>query len=253
MPNHKPLVAVVSDRRQIDAAHYFHIVGEKYLQALISAAGVYPIVLPSMADELEIAEILDRVSGLFLTGSPSNVEPAHYDGHPSKPGTWHDPERDGTALPLIPAAVETGLPLFSVCRGFQEMNVAFGGSLHQLVHEVPGYKVHKEDSDASIEIQYGPSHEVSFAAGGLLERITGKQTVIVNSLHSQAVDRLADGLEVEATADDGLVEAFLVKDAPAFTLGVQWHPEWMVEENETSMAIFRAFGDACRKHYGAHS
>ena len=253
MPSNKLLVAVVSDRRQIDAAHYFHMVGEKYLQALISASGVYPIGLPSMADDLDVAEILDRVDGLFLTGSPSNVEPAHYDGHPSKPGTWHDPDRDGVALPLIPAAVEAGLPLFSVCRGFQEMNVAFGGTLHQLVHEVPRYNLHKEDSDASIEIQYGPSHEVTFIADGLLEQITGKQTVIVNSLHSQAVDRLADGLEVECTADDGLIEAFVVKDAPAFALGVQWHPEWMVQDDETSMAIFQAFGDACRKHHAVHS
>ncbi len=253
MPSNKPLVAVVSDRRQVDEAHYFHMVGEKYLQALISAAGVYPIGLPSMADELEIVDILGRVDGLFLTGSPSNVEPAHYDGHPSKPGTWHDPERDDAALPLIPAAVDAGLPLFGVCRGFQEMNVVFGGSLHQLVHEVPGYKVHKADSDASIEIQYGPSHEVTFTAGGFLERVTSKQTVSVNSLHSQAVDRLADRLEVEATADDGLIEAFVVKDAPAFTLGVQWHPEWMVQENKTSTAIFRAFGDACRKYHGEHS
>ena len=253
MSSNKPLVAVVSDRRQVDEAHYFHMVGEKYLQALISAAGVFPIGLPSMADDLDVADILEHVDGLFLTGSPSNVEPAHYDGHPSKPGTWHDSERDGAALPLIPAAVDAGLPLFGVCRGFQEMNVVFGGTLHQLVHEVPGYKVHKEDSHAPTEIQYGPSHEVTFAAGGLLERITGKQTVIVNSLHSQAVDRLADRLQVEATADDGLAEAFAVKDTPGFTLGVQWHPEWMTHENETSMAIFRAFGDACRTFHGEHS
>ena len=253
MLNNKPLVAVVSDRRQVDAAHYFHMVGEKYLQALISASGVYPIGLPSMADDLNVAEILNRVDGLFLTGSPSNVEPAHYDGHASKPGTWHDPERDGVALSLIPAAVKSGLPLFSVCRGFQEMNVAFGGTLHQLVHEVPGYNLHKEDSNASLEIQYGPSHEVTFIAGGLLERITGKQTVIVNSLHSQAVDRLAHGLEVEATADDGLIEAFVVKDTPVFALGIQWHPEWMVQDDETSMAIFQTFGDACRKHHAVHS
>jgi putative glutamine amidotransferase len=243
----------VSDRRQVDEAHYFHMVGEKYLQALISGSGVYPIGLPSMADDLAVAEILDQVDGLFLTGSPSNVEPAHYGGHPSKPGTWHDPERDDVTLPLIPAAVEAGLPLFGVCRGFQEMNVAFGGTLHQRVHEIPGYNNHKEDSDASLDVQYGPSHEVTFAAGGLLERITGKQTIVVNSLHSQAIDRLADRLEVEATAEDGLIEAVVVKDAPAFALGVQWHPEWMVQEIENSTAIFRAFGDACRKYHGEHS
>jgi putative glutamine amidotransferase len=244
----KPLVGVVSDRRQIDAAHYFHMIGEKYLHALADAADVYPVGLPSLADGFDLVEILGRLDGLFLPGSPSNLEPKHYRGDSSKPGTWHDPERDIAALPLIPAAVESGLPLFAVCRGFQEMNVAYGGTLHQLVHEVPGYRMHKENPDDPLEVQYGPSHTVSFARGGLLEDITGHAGATVNSLHSQAVDRIADGLIVEATAEDGLVEAFVVKDAPAFALGIQWHPEWQVSANEESTAIFRAFGDACRKY-----
>ena len=137
--------------------------------------------------------------------------------------------------------------VFAVCRGFQEMNVAFGGTLHQLVHEIPGYHTHKENSDDPLDVQYGPSHQVSFAPGGLLQKITGRSNATVNSLHSQAVDRLADGLSVEATADDGLIEGFVVKDAPAFALGVQWHPECQVHADEASTAIFRAFGDACRK------
>lgn len=248
MSSSKPLVAVISDRRQVDEAHFFHMVGEKYLQALISAAGVYPVAIPSLADELDIGEILLHVDGIFLTGSPSNVEPSRYKGEPSKPGTWHDPERDRTAVPLISAAVAASVPLFGICRGFQEMNVAFGGTLHQAVHENPGYQLHKEDGDAHLDVQYGPSHEVTFVAGGLLERITGKRTVTVNSLHSQGVDRLADRLTVEATADDGLIEAFVVADAPAFALGVQWHPEWLVEANQTSTAIFDAFGEACRSY-----
>ena len=243
----KPLVGVVSDRRQIDAAHYFQLVGEKYLQALVDAAGVYPVALPSLPEGLDVVEILGRLDGLFLTGNPSNIEPDCYRGRPSKAGTLHDPERDAATLPLIPAAVEAGVPLFAVCRGFQEMNVAFGGTLHQLVHEVPGYHIHKENSDDPLDVQYGPSHKVSFAPGGLLQKITGQPDATVNSLHSQAVDRLADGLSVEATADDGLIEGFVVKDAPAFALGVQWHPEWQIHADEASTAIFRAFGDACRK------
>ncbi len=241
------MVGVVSDRRQIDSAHYFHIIGEKYLQALVDAAGVYPVGLPSLIDGLDLLEILGRLDGLFLTGNPSNVEPERYKGHPSKSGTLHDPERDAAALRLIPAAVQSGLPLFAVCRGFQEMNVAFGGSLHQLVHEIPGYHNHKENPDDPLDVQYGPSHKVSFAPGGLLEKITGQRDATVNSLHSQAVDRLADGLSVEATADDGLIEGFVVRDAPAFALGVQWHPEWQVRADEASTAIFRAFGEACLK------
>lgn len=248
MKPRKPLVGVVSDRRQVAATHFFHMVGEKYLQALVDAADVYPVSLPSLANGLDTVEVLGRLDGLFVPGSPSNLEPHHYDGHPSKTGTWHDPERDIAALPLIKAAVEAGLPLFAVCRGFQEMNVAFGGTLHQLVHEVPGYRVHKEDPDDPLEVQYGPSHKVSFTPGGLLEAITGQPGATVNSLHSQAIDRLAEGLTVEATADDGLVEAFVVEGVSAFALGVQWHPEWQVNANEVSTAIFRAFGEACRGH-----
>ena len=250
MSDHRPLVAVVSDRRQIDAAHYFHMVGEKYLQALITAAGVYPVSLPSMGDDFAVAEILERVDGLFVTGSPSNIAPDRYQGQPSKPGTWLDPERDAAAFTLIPDAVASGLPLFAVCRGFQEMNVAFGGTLHQLVHEVPGYHMHKENPADPMDVQYGPAHEVSFAPDGLLQKITGLPGATVNSLHSQAVNKLADRLAVEATADDGLIEACVVKEAPAFTLGVQWHPEWNVTENEAAAAIFSAFGAACRDHGG---
>jgi putative glutamine amidotransferase len=248
MSRKKPLVAVIPDRRQISEQHFFHMVGEKYLRALVIGADVYPVMVPALGGELEVADILERVDGLFLPGSPSNVEPSHYHGQPSKPGTWHDVERDDIALPLIPAAIRCGMPLFAVCRGFQEMNVAFGGTLHQLVHEVPGFQVHKENPDDPLDVQYGPSHDVSFTAGGLLEVITGKQTATVNSLHSQAIDGLADGLRVEAIADDGLVEAFVVNDAPGFTLGLQWHPEWAVTENADSMAIFQAFGEACRSY-----
>ena len=128
------------------------------------------------------------------------------------------------------------------------MNVAFGGSLHQLVHEVPGFHLHKENPDDPLDVQYAPSHPVDFVAGGLLNKITGRTGAKVNSLHSQAVDRLGAELQAEAFADDGLLEAFTVKNAPGFTLGLQWHPEWQVTENPVSMAIFAAFGDACRRY-----
>ena len=243
----KPVIGVVSDRRLVQN-HQFHMVGEKYLQALIVGAGGYPVALPAMLNGFDVLDILDRLDGLFLPGSPSNVAPELYKGEPVRPGTWLDPERDEVALPLIPAVIRAGIPLFAICRGFQEMNVAFGGSLHQHVHEVSGYQVHKENSEDPLDVQYGPSHEVNFVAGGLLAKITSRKSTIVNSLHSQAVDRLADGLDAEAHADDGLVEAFVVRDAPGFTLGIQWHPEWKVLENEVSMSIFQAFGEACQSY-----
>ena len=228
--------------------HPFHMVGEKYLQALADGADAYPVALPSLAEGFDVLGIIHRLDGLFLAGSPSNLEPHHYMGDPSAPGTWHDPERDINALALIPAVIRVGMPLFAVCRGFQEMNVSFGGSLHQKVHEVPGYHLHKENPDDPLELQYSASHQVEFVEGGLLHRMTGKKSAAVNSLHSQAVDQVGEELEVEAWADDGLVEAFTVRNAPGFTLGVQWHPEWKVLENPVSTAIFREFGDACRAY-----
>ncbi len=245
MRRERPLVGVIADRRTI-GEHVYHMAGEKYLAALVKASGVYPVILPAIVEDIDVAEILEEFDGLFLTGSPSNVEPHHYMGDPSEPGTWHDPERDQKALALIPAALRAAMPMFAVCRGFQEMNVAFGGTLHQLMHEIPGYRVHKENPKDSLEIKYGPVHAVSFKEDGFLAKVTGKSKARVNSLHSQGIDCLADELRVEAVSDDGLIEAFVVKNAPGYTLGVQWHPEWQVMDNPVSRSIFRSFGDACR-------
>lgn len=248
----RPLVGVIADRRK-HGLHAYHQAGEKYLQALIKGSGVYPVILPSIIEDIDVPEILAEFDGLFLTGATSNVEPRHYLGPPSREGTEHDPDRDQKALALIPAAIAAGMPLFAVCRGYQEMNVAFGGSLHQHVEEVPGYHDHREDPDAELDIMYGPVHRVDFPEDGILRGITGLESAQVNSLHHQGVDRLADSLKVEAVADDGLIEAFTVEDAPGFTLGVQWHPEWKVTENPVSMAIFGAFGRACRDFRDHHA
>jgi putative glutamine amidotransferase len=249
MKRDRPLVGVIADRRQLDD-HVFHLAGEKYLAALVKASGVYPVILPAIIEDIDVPEILQEFDGLFLTGSPSNVEPHRYMGDPSAPDTWHDPERDEKALALIPAALRSAMPLFAVCRGFQEMNVAFGGTLHQLVHEIPGYIMHQANSDDPLDVMYGPVHEVTFKKGSLLEKVTGQSKAVVNSLHSQGVDRLADELQVEALAEDGLIEAFAVRNAPGFTLGIQWHPEWQVMDNPVSLSVFRAFGLACRGYRG---
>jgi len=243
----QPLIAVPADRRVLGALP-FHMVGEKYLDALVRGADGLPFIIPAMAGNIEIDDILSRCDGVFLTGSYSNVQPHHYDGESSEKGTLYDAERDSVTLPLARRALETGVPLFAVCRGFQELNVALGGTLHQKVGEVDGYHDHKENKDDPLDAQYGPSHPVSLRDGGLLRGLTYEELIMVNSLHGQGVARLADGVSVEAVADDGLVEAFCVDDVPAFNLAVQWHPEWRVAENEFSLAIFQAFGDACRQH-----
>jgi putative glutamine amidotransferase len=241
-----PLIGIPADRRQLDP-HPFHVVGEKYITAIRDGADALPFLIPALGNTIDAEAVLRRVDGILLTGSPSNVEPHHYDGEPSNPGTLHDPHRDETTLPLLELALEKGVPVFAVCRGFQELNVVLGGTLHQNVHEVEGYRSHKENPDDPLDVQYGPSHEVHLVEGGLLRDLAGTDTVTVNSVHSQGVARLAGGVSVEAVADDGLIEGFRVDGAKNFALAVQWHPEWKVTEDSFSMAIFKAFGDACRQ------
>lgn len=241
----KPLIGVPACRRLLDP-HPFHMAGEKYLRALIDGADALPVVIPALASDMD--EVLSAVDGILLTGSPSNIEPQHYDGGPSKPGTLHDTHRDATTLPLARRALDNGVPLLAICRGFQELNVVLGGTLHQHVEEVEGYHDHRENPDDSLDVQYGPSHPVSIVEGGFLHGLLGEPTMMVNSLHSQGLRKLAGGTSVEAIADDGLVEGFTVDDVSGFALAVQWHPEWKVTENEFSMKIFKAFGDACRAH-----
>lgn len=248
----KPIVAVSACVKDIGGFDYF-CVNDKYIYGLVKACGVMPVLLPPLGDVLGAEDVLDMCDGLYLTGSVSNVEPHHYGGLPSEKGTLHDPRRDATTLPLIRAAVDHGVPLFAICRGYQEMNVALGGTLHQKVHQVPGLMDHREDRTLSPDVYYGPAHNVDLTPGGRLAAIAGVDRVEVNSLHGQGVDRLADALEVEARAPDGLIEAFHVKGAKAFALGVQWHPEWKVMENPFSLAIFQAFGEACRQRASQRS
>ncbi len=243
MTSRRPVIGLPADRRMI-GRHPFHAVGEKYIRALVEAAGAMPLLIPALGPELDLPGLLERLDGLLFPGSPSNIEPDHYQGAPSAPGTLHDPARDSTTLPLIPVAVQEGLPVLGICRGFQEMNVAFGGSLHQKVHEVSGMMDHRDDESLPLDEQYGPAHEVSLEPGGLLRELAGTDRVRVNSLHSQGVDRLGHALTVEARAPAGLVEAFRVSAAPRFAVAVQWHPEWRVMSNDFSRAIFAAFGAA---------
>ncbi len=219
--------------------------GEKYITAVAQAADAVPVLVPALGEQ-HLQDWLESFDGILFTGSPSNVEPHRYQGEPASPGTLHDPERDATTLPMITKAVEAGLPVFGICRGFQEMNVAFGGSLVQKLQELPGNLDHREDGTRPLDAQYSPVHDVEFADGGMLHRIAGTRRVKVNSLHSQGVERLGPGLITEARAEDGVVEAFTVAGAPAFALAVQWHPEWKVMDNQFSRALFAAFGEAGR-------
>jgi putative glutamine amidotransferase len=240
-----PVIGIPADRR-LCGKHPFHMAGEKYISAVAGGARALPMLIPALGAELELSAILAACDGLMLTGSPSNVEPHHYRGPASAPGTLHDPSRDATTLPLIPRAVEAGVPVLAVCRGFQEMNVAYGGTLHQRLHEV-GFSDHREDESDPLDVQYGPAHEVLLEPGGLFRDMSGQDRLEVNSLHWQGVETLGRDLKVEARAPDGVIEAFRVADAPTFAVGVQWHPEWQFDKNPFSRALFAAFGDACRR------
>jgi len=227
------------------------MVGEKYIDAVAAGAGAIPVLVPALGPELDLSSLLSACDGLLLTGSASNVEPHHYGGPASLPGTLHDPNRDATTLPLIPRAVAAGLPVLAICRGFQEMNVAYGGTLHQRLHEVPGHLDHRDDETLPLEAQYGPAHEVLLEPGGMLRKIAGSERLQVNSLHWQGVRELGEDLRVEARAPDGVIEAFRVADSPGFALGLQWHPEWQFEKNPFSRALFAAFGAASRQRASA--
>ncbi|MFO1354651.1 MAG: gamma-glutamyl-gamma-aminobutyrate hydrolase family protein [Gammaproteobacteria bacterium] len=247
MASPRPLIGVICDRRML-GQHPYHLVEEKYLEAVVHGAAGLPLCLPVLAGGCGAPDLPGRLDGLLLTGSPSNVEPARYQREPERPDALHDPQRDALALALIPAAVEAGLPVLAICRGFQEMNVAFGGTLYQALPEVAGLGRHRAPAGSPLEERYAPSHAVRFTPGGLLARISGRQQALVNSVHSQGVERLADALAIEAVAPDGLVEACVVRDAPGFTLAVQWHPEWNLGGDALSQAIFRAFGEAARRY-----
>ena len=246
MSQHKPLIGVPADRKFL-GHHYFHCVGEKYLVAIVEGADCVPVMIPSLGAGDRLDALVAQLDGILLPGSPSNIEPHHY-GQPSQPGTLHDPQRDATTLPLIPKIVAAGMPLLAICRGFQEMNVAYGGSLWPKLHEVPGLSDHREDEEEAVDVQYSPSHPVALTPGGVLHGIAGGDSINVNSLHWQGVRQLAPGLQVEAHAPDGVVEAFSVRNAATFAIGVQWHPEWKAMQNPFSRALFAAFGRAAYAH-----
>lgn len=219
----------------------FHQTPARYAQAVLAGVGALPILIPPLGQPM--LGLLDDMAGLLVPGSPSNVHPSNYEGGDSETPDFHDHQRDATTLPMIRAAIARGIPVLAICRGIQELNVALGGSLTQRVHMLDGRQDHRGGAGPQ-EQRYGPRHPV--AVTGSLARIVNADSIIVNSLHGQAIDRLGAGLVTEATAPDGTIEAVAMPAAPSWLLGVQWHPEWAFASNPDSVAIFAAFGDACR-------
>lgn len=243
----KPVVLIPACNRMI-GAHPFHVAGKKYIDA-VRLGGCLSLIVP-FVHASEVDELLDHADGVLLTGSPSNVHPSHFGEEVYDTTLPLDIDRDAWTLPLIPRALQRGIPLFAICRGFQEANVALGGTLHQAVQEQPGLNDHRAPKGQPPEVQYAASHAVQVMPDGLLNTLLGRAHFDVNSLHGQGIKQLAPGLRIEATAHDGLVEAFSVADAQGFALCVQWHPEWQAASNPVSMALLQAFGQACLAYQG---
>ena len=226
----------------------FLVLGDKYARALRQCAHVQPVVFP-LADAAQILALLALVDGVLLTGSPSNVHPSHFGEEVLDTCLPLDEQRDALTLALVRACQAYGVPLLGICRGFQEINVALGGSLAQSVHGQEGNFDHRDPDGVSLDEAYGPAHEVCFAPGCVFADWAGGQTAQVNSLHGQGIARLADGLQALGHSSDGLVEAFEIRGASAFAYAVQWHPEWNCQENRLYHALFAAFGQACRRRH----
>lgn len=243
----QPLVAVSTDVKQFEN-YTWHAAPNQYLEAAITGADVFPLLVPSFGDRLDFDSLLERVDGVLITGSRSNVHPSLYGGDASEANGPYDPARDSTTLPLIRKAIERGVPLLAICRGIQELNVALGGSLATEIQEREGAMDHRAPASDRQDDRFAIRHTVSIKPGSCLAGVFGAGDIHVNSVHRQAVDRLGSRLQVEAVAPDGTVEAVSVKDARAFAVGVQWHPEYWVRSDSASQQIFRAFGEAARGH-----
>jgi putative glutamine amidotransferase len=239
----RPIIVIPSCTKVIDE-YVFDSVSRRYSAAVAQAAECQPLLIPLEEALVDIGAILEVADGIFLSGSPSNVAPGHYsDEAPVLPDSL-DPARDALTLPLIRAVIERNMPLFAVCRGVQELNVALGGTLHQAVHDQKDLHDHRARNELPMEERWGPRHPISLK--GQLREWVGKDQIMVNSLHGQGLKRIAKQLTPEAFAEDGLVEAVRGPDGHPFLLGVQWHPEWQATENPASIELFKRFGAAAR-------
>ena len=246
----QPIIAIPADIRSFDGTDW-HAVQQQYIRAAHAAAQLTVLIVPAMEGAYDADAILDRVDGLLVSGSASNVHPALYGLEPREADGPFDPARDATSLPLIRRAIDRGIPLLAICRGIQELNVALGGTLASEIQEQPGIWDHRKPADVDRDGMYAIRQSVFVKEGSCIAGILGPGEIKVNSLHRQAIARTAPRLQVEAVAEDGTIEAVSVIDAKAFAVGVQWHPEYWAETDRPSRQLFEAFGAAVRDYAGA--
>lgn len=243
----KPIVAIPADFRELDG-NVWHATPHQYVRAALEGAGVMSLLVPALENGNEADEILDRVDGLLVSGSRSNVHPTLYGREASEADGPFDHGRDATSLALIRRALDRAIPVLAICRGIQELNVALGGTLASEIQTLPGRNDHRKPEGTTLDIAYGIRQTVMVEPGSCLAGVLGAGVVHVNSLHRQAISDLAPNLAVEAVADDGTVEAVSVIGAKAFAVGVQWHPEYWVGRDTPSNDLFAAFGEAVRRY-----
>ena len=250
----KPVVGVIGNAHVVNDRHNVQLVGQRNMRAVAEVAGALPLMFAGTPDITDVDALLGAVDGILLTGGRANVHPTHFGIEPDPRHEPYDQERDAMALALIEACVARGMPLFGICRGLQEMNVAFGGSLHPEIRELPGRMNHRMPRLANGEIHPDPNvvfadrHEVRLALGGAFAKLLGCDAIRVNSLHGQGILEPGGRIVVEGVAEDGTIEAIRIADAPAFALGVQWHAEYDPQTNPINRTLFEAFGAALRKH-----
>ncbi len=250
----KPVVGVIGNAHVVNDRHNVQLVGQRNLRAVAEVAGALPLMFAGTPDITDVDALLGAVDGILLTGARANVHPTHFGVEPDPRHEPYDPERDAMALGLIEACVERGVPLFGICRGFQEMNVAFGGSLHPEIRDLPGRMNHRMPRLANGEVHPDPQvvfadrHEVRLVADGVFARLLGRESIRVNSLHGQGILEPGGRVVVEGVAEDGTIEAIRIADAAAFALGVQWHAEYDPQQNPINRALFEAFGTALLEH-----
>jgi putative glutamine amidotransferase len=254
----RPVVGVIGNSYRIEDRFATQLVGERNLRAIAEVAGALPLMFAGSPDITDIGALLGAVDGVVLTGARANVHPKHFRTEPNSRHEPYDLHRDDLALALSEACVARGIPLFGICRGLQEMNVAFGGSLHPEIRELPGRMNHRMPRLENGEIHpdsnvvFADRHDVNLVPGGTFARLLGRERIRVNSLHGQGILEPGERVVVEGVAEDGTIEAIRIADAPGFALGVQWHAEHDPQRNPVNRALFQAFGEAllARRHQG---
>lgn len=246
----KPVVGVIGNSHRVENRFAVQMVGERNLRAIAEVAGALPLMFAGCPEITEIGALLDSVDGIVLTGARANVHPSRFKTAPDPKHEPYDIDRDDLALSLAEACVARGVPIFGICRGLQEMNVAFGGSLHPEIRELPGRMNHRMPRLENGEIHPDPTvifadrHDVSLIKDGVFARLLGCETIRVNSLHGQGILDPGQRVIIEGVAEDGTIEAIRIADAPSFALGVQWHAEYDPQRNPINRTLFQAFGEA---------